>query len=81
MRPGDEARLRLKVVDADSGVGVQSAVGLVMIDEALLALRPLRPGLLRAYFTIGESARKAAALRRFVPGGVGMDALVEKGAV
>ena len=79
LRPGDEARLRLKVVDADSGVGVQSAVGLVMIDEALLALRPLRPGLLRAYFTIGESARKAAALRRFVPGGVGMDALVEKG--
>ncbi len=79
LRPGDDARLRLKVVDADSGAGVQAAVGLVMIDEALLALRPLRPGLLRAYFTLGESARKAAALRRLAPFGVTIDALVEKG--
>lgn len=79
LRPGDEARLRLRVVDADSGVGVPAAIGLVMVDEALLALRPLRPGLLRAYFSLGESARKAAALRKFSPGGLGIDALVERG--
>jgi len=79
LRPGDEARIRLRVVDADSGVGVAAAVGLVMVDEALLALRPLRPGLLRAYFSLGAEARKAAAQRRFAPGGVGVDALIEKG--
>ncbi len=79
LHPGDSARLRLRVVDADSGVGVKAALGLVMVDEALLALRPLRPGLLRAYFSLGQVARKTALQRRFAPGGVGIETLVERG--
>lgn len=79
LHPGQSARLRLRVVDADSGVGVKAALGLVMVDEALLALRPLRPGLLRAYFSLGQAAKRAAAERQIAAGGMGIEALVEKG--
>lgn len=79
LKPGEAARLRLRVVDAESGAGVPAAVGLLMVDEALLALRPLRPGLLRAYFSLSEAARTAAKALRVQPGGVAIDALVERG--
>jgi len=81
LRPGDATRLRFRVVDSQTGVGVPAALGVVMIDEALLALRPLRPGLLRAYFTLGEAAKKAAGLRTLSPGKLTLDELVERGAV
>ncbi len=81
LRPGDATRLRFKVVDSQTGVGVPAALGVVMIDEALLALRPLRPGLLRAYFTLGDAAKKAAAMRALAPRTLTLDTLVERGAL
>jgi hypothetical protein len=81
LRPGDAARLRFQVVDSQTGVGVPAALGVVMIDEALLALRPLRPGLLRAYFTLGAAAKTASERRKLSPNKLTLDALVERGAV
>lgn len=81
LRPGDATRLRFQVVDSQTGVGVPAALGVVMIDEALLALRPLRPGLLRAYFTLGAAAKTASERRKFSPNKLTLDALVERGSV
>jgi len=81
LRPGQHTKLKLRVLDAQTGVGVHAALGLVMVDEALLALRPLRPGLVRTYFTLSEQARKAAEKNRVTPNGYKIDALVEKGSL
>jgi signal transduction histidine kinase len=81
LRPGDATRLRFQVVDSQTGVGVPAALGVVMIDEALLALRPLRPGLLRAYFTLGAAAKTASERRKLSPNKLTLDALVERGSV
>lgn len=78
--PGERGRIRLRVLDAHSGVGVPAALGVVMIDEALLALRPLRPGLLRTYFQLAEQARGAGRNLKARPGGYRVEQLVEDGA-
>lgn len=77
-RPGDTGRLRLRVLDAETGAGVPAALGLVMVDEALLALRPLRPGASRAYFALTQEARRAAESRRARPAGRTISQLVEE---
>ena len=78
--PGEKGHIRLRVLDAQSGLGVQAALGVVMVDEALLALRPLRPGLLRTYFQLAEHARGAGQRLKARPAGYSVEKLVEEGA-
>lgn len=78
-RPGESAKLRLKVVDAQTGTGQKAAVGLVMVDQALLALRPLRPAATRAFFTLAAEASKPAVTMKARPGGWTVERLVEEG--
>ncbi len=52
-RPGDEGTLALRVTDAD-GVGVQSAVGLAVVDESLFALAEQDPGFAKLYFMLEQ---------------------------
>jgi len=49
--PGNEARLRFVVTDAD-GVGKAAALGVQVVDEAVFGLMEFRPGLERTYFRI-----------------------------
>jgi uncharacterized protein YfaS (alpha-2-macroglobulin family) len=51
-----------------------------MVDEALLALRPMRPAATRAYFSLSAEARKAAVAMKARPGGWTVERLVEEGA-
>ena len=50
-RPGEEATIEIQVRDTE-GNGVQSAVGLTVVDEAVFALQDMRPGLERVYFEL-----------------------------
>lgn len=51
--PGEDAELDISVTDAE-GRGVQSAIGLTIVDEAVFALQDMRPGLERIYFQLEE---------------------------
>jgi hypothetical protein len=79
-RPGEAGRLRLKVVDAATGAGTRASVGLVMVDQALLALRPLSAGAARAYFTLTAEATRPQRALAVKPGGYTVERLVEEGA-
>ena len=50
-RPGDTAGLSLQVSGAD-GQGVQAALGLAVVDEAVFALQESDPGFARLYFLL-----------------------------
>lgn len=76
--PGEHGRLRLKVVDAASGQPARAALGLVMVDKALLALRPVRPAFARSYFLLAESATKHLEKLAVKPGNLA--SLIEQGA-
>lgn len=78
--PGEAAHLTLKVVDAASGAPVRASVGVVMVDKALLALRPVRPAMARAYFNLSKAATAHASKLKARPGGGDLAALVERGA-
>jgi uncharacterized protein YfaS (alpha-2-macroglobulin family) len=47
--PGTEAKLRFKVTDK-RGDGVASALGVMVVDEAVFALQEMQPGLEKVYF-------------------------------
>ncbi|HEV2474569.1 MAG TPA: alpha-2-macroglobulin family protein [Chthonomonadales bacterium] len=50
-RPGEDATVRLTVRDAQMKP-VAAALGIAMVDESVLALTELKPGLERVYFTL-----------------------------
>jgi anti-sigma factor RsiW len=64
-RPGQEARLSVRTTAA--GEGVQTAVGLAVVNEAVYGLRPYQPGFTRAYFLLDQ----ALQARGFVPDDAG----------
>ena len=47
--PGTEAKLEFKVT-SKSGSGVASAIGVMVVDEAVFALQEMQPGLEKVYF-------------------------------
>jgi uncharacterized protein YfaS (alpha-2-macroglobulin family) len=47
--PGTEAKLEFKVT-SKSGAGVVSALGIMVVDEAVFALQEMQPGLEKVYF-------------------------------
>ncbi|HPH95132.1 MAG TPA: MG2 domain-containing protein [Anaerolineaceae bacterium] len=52
-RPGDTAQVDVQVND-DQGSGLQSALGLAVVDEAVFALAQQDPGFARLYFMLEE---------------------------
>jgi uncharacterized protein YfaS (alpha-2-macroglobulin family) len=52
-RPGDQAQLNIAVRDP-KGAGVQSAVGLAVVDEAVFALAEQDPGFAKLYFLLEQ---------------------------
>lgn len=69
IRPATPGRIQVRVRDAVSGAGVSAAVGITMVDEALLALHPLQEGRTRTFFNLLAQAQEAGRLLRARPGG------------
>lgn len=88
IRPSTPGRIHVRVRDAVSGAGVSAAVGVSLVDEALLALHPLPEGRTRAFFNLATQAQEAGRLLRARPGGhtieellIGRDARQDLGAL
>lgn len=56
-RPGDEARVRFRVTNS-RGEGVQAALGLQVVDEAVFALAEKQPGFAKVFFYLEQEAMK-----------------------
>ncbi len=56
-KPGEEAKLNISVTDT-KGQGKQSAVGFVIVDEAVYAIQDNKPGLERIYFEVEEAFKE-----------------------
>ena len=58
-KPGDEARVRFRVTNA-RGEGVQAALGVQVVDEAVFALAEKQPGFAKVFFYLEQEAHEAA---------------------
>src|ERR1035441_4752618 len=56
-RPGGEARIQFRVTDA-KGQGVQAALGLQVVDEAVFALAEKQPGFAKVFFYLEQEVMK-----------------------
>ena len=56
-RPGGEARMRFHVTNAQ-GEGVQAALGLQVVDEAVFALAEKQPGFAKVFFYLEQEVMK-----------------------
>ncbi len=56
-KPGDEARVRFRVTNG-RGEGVQAALGLQVVDEAVFALAEKQPGFAKVFFYLEQEAMK-----------------------
>ena len=56
-KPGGEARIRFRVSDSQ-GVGVQAALGLQVVDEAVFALAEKQPGFAKVFFYLEQEVMK-----------------------
>jgi len=74
-KPGDEARIRFRVTNS-KGEGVQAALGLQVVDEAVFALAEKRPGFAKVFFYLEQEAMKP----RYEIHSIGMPDIVEPGA-
>jgi hypothetical protein len=73
-RPGDEARVRFHVTDAKGG-GVQAALGLQVVDEAVFALAEKQPGFAKVFFYLEQEVMKP----RYEIHSVSMESAVDEG--
>ena len=58
-KPGDEARIRFRVTNSQ-GEGVQAALGLQVVDEAVFALAEKQPGFAKVFFYLEQEVHEAA---------------------
>ena len=56
-RPGEDARIRFRVTN-ERGEGVQAALGLQVVDEAVFALAEKQPGFAKVFFYLEQEALK-----------------------
>jgi hypothetical protein len=56
-KPGSDARIRFHVTNAH-GVGVQAALGLQVVDEAVFALAEQKPGFAKVFFYLEQEVMK-----------------------
>ncbi len=71
-KPGDEARIRFRVTNS-KGEGVQAALGLQVVDEAVFALAEKRPGFAKVFFYLEQQVLKP----RYEIHSIGMPDIVE----
>ena len=71
-KPGDEARIRFRVTNA-RGEGVQAALGLQVVDEAVFALAEKQPGFAKVFFYLEQEVMKP----RYEIHSIGMPEIVE----
>jgi uncharacterized protein YfaS (alpha-2-macroglobulin family) len=71
-RPGDDAQVRFKVTNS-KGEGVQAALGLQVVDEAVFALAEKQPGFAKVFFYLEQEALKP----RYEIHSIGMSEIVE----
>ena len=71
-RPGAEARIRFHVTNAH-GDGVQAAIGLQVVDEAVFALAEKQPGFAKVFFYLEQELMKP----RYEIHSLSMDRVVE----
>jgi uncharacterized protein YfaS (alpha-2-macroglobulin family) len=71
-KPGDDARIRFRVTNA-RGEGVQAALGLQVVDEAVFALAEKQPGFAKVFFYLEQEAMKP----RYEIHSIGMLEIVE----
>ena len=71
-KPGDEARIRFRVTNS-RGEGVQAALGLQVVDEAVFALAEKQPGFAKVFFYLEQEAMKP----RYEIHSIGMPDIVE----
>ncbi len=74
--PGEDGRIRFQVTD-QAGKPVPSALGVIVVDEAVYALQDLQPGLEKVYFTLQEELLKPQTQIKFSPG-ESIDAIVRQ---
>jgi hypothetical protein len=65
-RPGGHATIRFRVTDTE-GRPQQSALGLVIVDEAVYALQEIQPGLEKVFFTLEKELAKPRYQIEFAP--------------
>jgi uncharacterized protein YfaS (alpha-2-macroglobulin family) len=73
-RPGDEAWVRIHVTNT-RGEGVQAALGLQVVDEAVLALAEKQPGFAKVFFFLEQELMKP----RYEIHSLSMQSVVEEG--
>ncbi len=56
-KPGDDARIRFRVTNA-RGEGVQAALGVQVVDEAVFALAEKQPGFAKVFFYLEQEVMK-----------------------
>ncbi|HEY7336563.1 MAG TPA: MG2 domain-containing protein [Bryobacteraceae bacterium] len=71
-KPGDDARIRFRVTNS-RGEGVQAALGLQVVDEAVFALAEKQPGFAKVFFYLEQEAMKP----RYEIHSIGMPEVVE----
>jgi hypothetical protein len=71
-KPGDDARVHFRVTNT-RGEGVQAALGLQVVDEAVFALAEKQPGFAKVFFYLEQEALKP----RFEIHSIGMPDIVE----
>lgn len=72
-RPGAEAKIEFRVTDS-AGRGVQAALGVMVIDEAVYAMQEMQPGLEKVYFMLEQELAKPRVDIKFgggIPGVIG----------
>ncbi|HEY3358065.1 MAG TPA: alpha-2-macroglobulin family protein, partial [Polyangia bacterium] len=67
--PGEQLTVRFRTVDGVTGAGTPAQIGVVMVDEAVLALAPVRTGMERVFFTLGRELETPPRSVRLVPHG------------
>jgi uncharacterized protein YfaS (alpha-2-macroglobulin family) len=71
-KPGDDARIRFRVTNG-RGEGVEAALGLQVVDEAVFALAEKQPGMAKVFFYLEQEAMKP----RYEIHSLGMPEIVE----
>src|SRR5207253_3243324 len=71
-KPGEDARIRFRVTNG-KGEGVQAALGLQIVDEAVFALAEKQPGFAKVFFYLEQEAMKP----RYEIHSIGMPEVVE----
>jgi hypothetical protein len=75
-KPGDDARIQFRVTN-EHGEGVQAALGLQVVDEAVFALAEKQPGFAKVFFYLEQEVMKP----RYEIHSIGMPEVVETAGV